>query len=1719
MTTPFVRLTVSLFGSASLLGLSTAAHASHVLFSTDPAISEQALSSGEAIAVSKGTTQIALDNGSFASFVDAAQFAISKDGSVDLRTGSVTVVSPKGAPVQVIMPKGVKGSVAGVNGSASFSVGGGGVSGSAIAGRTTIAAPTGNKAFTSGQFWAAAPGQKPHQVVAPVPASVPQTVQKMRAGGIAATASNGLPVALGEALAAAGANGDILGAARRIDAYDRNPSLTALPQGDYVRLTAYAAQASAPLGGAAFNGAGADIVRSYFEYLAKGGVASDFRTGYARILLSYLDLLRAGALPSSFNAATQSQLSAYIAFIGRTDGFGALSATNRNLLDAYLTFLGGGGTPDGFNGRATSLVASYLDYVRAGGDPAKFTAASQSVVSQYLQILQSGAIKGQLTAANQALLDVYLASVARTGDGLAFSASAAGSLASFTVYLNGGGFPSQYTAIDAATLRSYLETLDATGLFDRVLGSQAGFLRSYLTYLRSGAKPDAFDKLPINILTAQAASLNAFAAFLNGGGLPSAYSALTADQITAYLAALQSANRFALTGDNAKLFADYYAFLASGGARDAFGGLPINVLTGQATALGAYYTYIQGGGTPSLYGGLTQAQVLAYLKALQDSGLFASLLGTNASFLADYYAFLRTGGNPDIYAGLPNVDLNAYAAQVSTFVAYLKSGKLPSAYGTLSVDQLRAYLNALSASGKLATLLGSDAGFLADYLAYLQTGGAPDAFNGLPINVYTAYASQLSAYLAYLNGGGLPSGYTALTAAQIRAYLDVLQANGQFATVLGANATFFSSYLAYLATGASPDVYTGLPIVTYRDYASALTLFYAFLAGGGKPSAYTALTQAQILAYLQALSNSGQITVLLGSNAAFFTGYYSYASGGGTVDSYTGLPTAGVPSPGGTIPATPPPVYVGGFPETTGHVLTAEGNGQDYSSPLQVFVNTKTGVLVKVVEPINYFGLGNTTAVDVAGDASVVIGRYTNGTTYGNNGGYIVGATGIPYTVLAPRLGALPTMGTIDYSTMAATQPVALENSGTPGTFLGQLSITFGAMPKYTIRGSLTMPEASGAVNYSFASAKDTSFTLFSHGVSFAAGLTGSGAACLSTSCDISFFGDFAGTTPANRIGLIYITHDRATPTAQNIKGAVIFGANGTFTPATPVNYQTYASALTLYYNYLAGGGVPSAYTLLTQSDIRLYLDALAAAGNSAALLGSNATFFSGYLAYLVGGGAADQYGQLPGRVAVTPPASFTPVTSSPTNRLALTLADPNASGFFTYTGGTYSAATDGTPKSYSGTANALAVSTAKVSEAQGNSSINIGRFTNGSFSIGTTNIALNANQGAHYVYMAPAGSVPQTGVVDFSLLAATKPTYSTGAEAPGTFDAKMRLAFGTTPLIAIYGTITMPEGGGTAVYQVGSKTQYDAVATQGVAFRLDSLTQLSTELLTGNGKFCNGTACSIFFSGNLSGASGQYAGITYLTRNLGTTATKEFITGAAIFGTNGTSIQGTATPSPASIAPTGANLNDLEIAGGSISGTKGPVYTIVAQTNGKLDTNQSGYTKGTSVDSEFGGLNGLIGWSRWTDGTIKNGNATATLSPGGEHHIWGTPLTNLPTSGSATYDLVGSTAPTALSGTIGSVVSASLAVAFATSKVGLDSSVSVGGQSFAFGSNGGAAAPAMALAANGTFSQTSTGNQIFGFLAGSGAAAAGVAYTVTPPTPITGVTSVSGVLAFSRRP
>jgi hypothetical protein len=212
-----------------------------------------------------------------------------------------------------------------------------------------------------------------------------------------------------------------------------------------------------------------------------------------------------------------------------------------------------------------------------------------------------------------------------------------------------------------------------------------------------------------------------------------------------------------------------------------------------------------------------------------------------------------------------------------------------------------------------------------------------------------------------------------------------------------------------------------------------------------------------------------------------------------------------------------------------------------------------------------------------------------------------------------------------------------------------------------------------------------------------------------------------------------------------------------------------------------------------------------------------------------------------------------------------------------------------------------------------------------------------------------------------------------------------------------------------------------------------------------------------------------------------------------------------------------------------------------VATADGQLASflqspNQTGTptARGTNANHEFGGVEGVIGWDRWsggtTDGASGSSGGVTTTANGGGGMIWGSPATAIPTTGSATYKLLGATAVTANNGSLtpGSVKTASLGVNFATAKVGMEATLALDGHDYALASTGGIAAPGMAFDTLGAFlgSGAVTGNgcagsacavRITGFLAGTGASHAGAAFTFN--TPGTGGTKVSGVIAFSKVP
>ncbi|HMP55774.1 MAG TPA: hypothetical protein PKD92_04290, partial [Novosphingobium sp.] len=622
--------------------------------------------------------------------------------------------------------------------------------------------------FAAGAMWRSR-GGRPERALAigaqPVPDGEGVQVAAMAEGGPLAAAENGVPVVLGDALAAAGASGDIVAAARRVQAAVSVPRLETFPRGDLALLVAAAARLEGLYGGRPFNGAQADIIRTYLQFLAGGGSGAQFLTAYAGLTIQYLDLLRAGALPSGFSGASLDQINSFIAFRGRTGGLASLSSQNRVLVEAYLAFILGGGNADRFLAGYTGLTDAYFAFLREGGDPLAFAGASQQTINAYLVFLRDAGLLGQLTAQNRALLEAYLASLAQGGTGFAFAETYRVALDGWFVHLASGRSASSYAAVDAATLRAYLETLQATGLLDRVLGSQAQFFAGYLAWLQGGGSLDGYPQLPANLFAGYASGLSAYYAYLAAGGVPSAYTALTQEQIRTWLAALEAAGAGNLfLGDLSAFWSAYFAYIQGGGNPDLYASLPVPPdFPALADALNAYAAYLAGGGLPGGYSALSLAELQAYIRALIAAGRLNELLGANATLLNTYFTYLAEGGTPDGFSGLPVYA--GYAEALQAYYAFLAGGGLPANYTAVSLTQLQAWLQALIDAGVFARLFTGDAAtFLQAYHVHVSGGGAPGQFAGLPANGGGTTPPVLAGNSTYRGGFTVTTGVRAYAA-------------------------------------------------------------------------------------------------------------------------------------------------------------------------------------------------------------------------------------------------------------------------------------------------------------------------------------------------------------------------------------------------------------------------------------------------------------------------------------------------------------------------------------------------------------------------------------------------------------------------------------------------------------------------------------------------------------------------------------------------------------------------------------------------------------------------------------------------------------------------------------------------------------------------------------------------------------------------------------------
>jgi hypothetical protein len=177
-------------------------------------------------------------------------------------------------------------------------------------------------------------------------------------------------------------------------------------------------------------------------------------------------------------------------------------------------------------------------------------------------------------------------------------------------------------------------------------------------------------------------------------------------------------------------------------------------------------------------------------------------------------------------------------------------------------------------------------------------------------------------------------------------------------------------------------------------------------------------------------------------------------------------------------------------------------------------------------------------------------------------------------------------------------------------------------------------------------------------------------------------------------------------------------------------------------------------------------------------------------------------------------------------------------------------------------------------------------------------------------------------------------------------------------------------------------------------------------------------------------------------------------------------------------------------------------------------------------------GNDGVMAWGRWTGGptTFTDSNGTrddltyAASDP--LHYVVGLPVTNLPTSGSATYNMYGGTAPSCSGPSCGAIsVGMSVTVNFGVNTGSFNLAVANSGDGVKLAGSGSLGFDRSGVNFNGFTPMTSSGAPIdsgyggvVGFLAGPGASHAGAVYNVNyKATGATGPTAIVGAAALKQ--
>ena len=385
MANTFLKLSL-LAGTA----IASAAHAApQILYASNPALAPGALVQGDMTL--DGATQIRTDDGATIAFVGPARINVATDGSMTVIDGHATISAATGRT----SVKTAAGSFTVDRGSASLQVVNGVSSGRLIDGRMVVQAATHTRNFRPGSaFTVNRAGQIAHAVTAgaqpvsatPRPGTLidqPRNAEQVLHNAVLLT---GAPAAAGTVIA------DL-----------SNPAFPALPAASVATLLERSIALRDAAGGFRFTEASDALLAVQLAFLKSGGAAGAFTdTSAANVLSAYLDYLAKGGVPSQYGAAQSALVAAYISYlqtVGLPDDlsdsstallqtyFDVLAAGGQAFdqatvvaaLDAYFNYLAGGGSPGGYSVISAALLQAYSDYLTTiGGGGRRWPATSRS---------------------------------------------------------------------------------------------------------------------------------------------------------------------------------------------------------------------------------------------------------------------------------------------------------------------------------------------------------------------------------------------------------------------------------------------------------------------------------------------------------------------------------------------------------------------------------------------------------------------------------------------------------------------------------------------------------------------------------------------------------------------------------------------------------------------------------------------------------------------------------------------------------------------------------------------------------------------------------------------------------------------------------------------------------------------------------------------------------------------------------------------------------------------------------------------------------------------------------------------------------------------------------------------------------------------------------------------------------------------------------------------